>query len=57
MNLLAKLMPFYLGIFLGYLTFRDPDNAWVYGVFGGAFILIMILEERKQVKDTEDGEG
>lgn len=54
MTLFSRLVPFYLGIFLGYLTFRDPDNAWVYGVFGGAFMSIMILEDRR--KEPEDGQ-
>lgn len=53
MTLLSKLVPFYLGLIIGYLTFRDPDNAWVYGVFGGAFIAIMYLEDRR--KEDTDG--
>lgn len=56
MKLLSKLVPFYLGILLGYLVFRDPDNAWVYGVFGGAFMSIMILEgtQEKRQEDESD---
>jgi hypothetical protein len=54
MNLLSKLIPFYLGIFLGYLTFRDPDSAWVYGIFGGAFMALMILEDTRSDPSDKD---
>lgn len=54
MTLLSRLVPFYLGIFLGYLVFRDPDNAWVYGIFGGAFMAIMILEDVRKEDEPRD---
>lgn len=47
MTLLNKLISFYLGLFLGYLTFKDPSNVWVYGFFGGAILFLLDTRENK----------
>lgn len=52
-KLLSKLIPFYVGIFIGYLTFRDPDNAWIYGGLGGLFMGIMLWEHTGQDKEDD----
>lgn len=44
-RVMYKLLPFYFGIFLGFLTSLRPDNAWIYGFFGGVFVAVMIRQD------------
>jgi protein-S-isoprenylcysteine O-methyltransferase Ste14 len=60
LKLLNRLIPFYLGIFMGYFAFLRPENIWIYGVFGGIFMGLMIIDDlRKEEelvnKEKDDG--
>ena len=61
MSLIYKLLPFYAGILLGYFTFLRPENAWIYGLFGGLVIGIFLREDmldafnKKKQEAPDDG--
>lgn len=50
-----KLIPFYIGMFLGFLTALRPENTWVYGIFGGLLVGIFIREDLKEQEEKKDG--
>jgi len=56
LRVLYKLIPFYIGIFLGYLTSLRPENAWIYGLFGGFMIAIFIREDIKEQEEKKNGQ-
>ena len=52
LKFLTKLMPFYIGMFIGYLTFLQPQNVWIYGFFGGFMVAIFIMEDISKEKEN-----
>jgi len=51
-----KLIPFYIGMFLGYLTALRPENVWTYGFFGGLMLAIFIREDIKEQREKNNGQ-
>lgn len=51
---LHRLVPFYFGMILGWLVFLEPKNVWIYGIFGGAFIAIFIIDDL--TRENNDGQ-
>ena len=51
-----KLIPFYIGMFLGYLTALRPENVWTYGIFGGFMLAIFIREDLKEQEEKKNGQ-
>ena len=49
-----KLIPFYVGMFLGFLTALRPENTWVYGIFGGFMVAIFIREDLKEQEEKNN---
>lgn len=54
MQILNRLIPFYLGIFMGYFAFLRPENTWIYGVFGGIFMGLLIVEDIRKEKEQNN---
>lgn len=56
LRVMYKLIPFYVGMFLGFLTALRPENTWVYGIFGGFMLAIFIREDIKEQEEKKDGQ-
>lgn len=56
LRVLYKLIPFYIGMFLGFLTALRPENTWIYGLFGGFMVAIFIREDLKEQERKDNGQ-
>lgn len=56
LRVMYKLIPFYVGMFLGFLTALRPENTWIYGLFGGFMVAIFIREDLKEQERNDDGQ-
>lgn len=54
LRVMYKLIPFYVGMFLGFLTALRPENTWVYGIFGGFMLAIFIREDIKEQEEKNN---
>ncbi len=46
--MIGKLLPFYVGIVLGYMVNLDPDLAMFYGGLAGLLIGIILLQHKEE---------